>query len=100
MSDLLRETPGTHRITRTATFVAVWIALVALTGTTVAVASLHAGRASMIVPILISSIKTSLVLLFFMHLKDERRLFKLLFLAPIITLTVIIVLTFSDIWYR
>jgi hypothetical protein len=35
-----------------------------------------------------------------MHLKYESRLFKWLLLAPIVTLAVIIGLTFFDIWYR
>jgi hypothetical protein len=35
-----------------------------------------------------------------MHLKYESKLFKVLLLVPIATLTVIIGLTFFDIWYR
>jgi hypothetical protein len=35
-----------------------------------------------------------------MHLKYEKKVFKLLFFAPIVTISVIIGLTFFDIWYR
>jgi hypothetical protein len=35
-----------------------------------------------------------------MHLKYEKRVFKILLLVPIATLTFIIGLTFFDIWYR
>ncbi|HEY6011007.1 MAG TPA: hypothetical protein VIX18_06000 [Nitrospirota bacterium] len=40
------------------------------------------------------------MLWFFMHLKYEARLFKLLLLVPIVTLAVIIGLTFVDVGYR
>jgi hypothetical protein len=35
-----------------------------------------------------------------MHLKYEKLLLRLLFLVPISTITIIILLTFADIWYR
>jgi cytochrome c oxidase subunit 4 len=85
---------------KTKTYVAVWLSLLALTGITIAVTSMHLGRFSTLTALLIASIKASLVLWLFMHLKYERKLFKLMFLIPITTLTVIIGLTFFDIWYR
>ncbi len=89
-----------HHIVPYKTFVSVWIALIALTVLTVTVAELHIGKASVLAPLLIASAKAGLVLWFFMHLKYEKRLFKILLLVPIATLTVIIGLTFFDIWYR
>jgi len=82
------------------TFLFVWLALITLTATTVTVAQLHLGRFSMLTALVIASLKAALVLWFFMHLKYESRLFKWLLLAPIVTLAVIIGLTFFDIWYR
>ena len=82
------------------TFISVWIALLCLTGLTIEAAHLRMGEWSMLANILIASTKASLVLWFFMHLKYERKLFKLLFLVPISTITIIIGLTFFDIWYR
>jgi cytochrome c oxidase subunit 4 len=61
---------------------------------------MHLGKFSTLTALLIASTKANLVLWYFMHLKYERRLFKLMFLLPIATLTVIIGLTFFDIWYR
>jgi cytochrome c oxidase subunit 4 len=58
------------------------------------------GLWTMAANIAVASIKASLVLWFFMRLKYEKRLFKLLLFLPIITVSIIIVLTFSDIWYR
>jgi cytochrome c oxidase subunit IV len=82
------------------TFILVWSALIALTAITVTVAKLHLGRFSTLTALAIASLKAGLVLWFFMHLKYESRLFQWLLLVPIVTLAIIIGLTFFDIWYR
>lgn len=87
-------------IVRSRTFVLTWIVLLALTGLTIEAAELQLGVWSMAANLLIASTKACLVLWFFMHLKYERLFFKLLFLIPIATITIIIWLTFYDIWYR
>ncbi len=87
-------------IVSTKTFVSVWAALLMLTATTVTVAKLNLGAFSTVTAIVIASIKAGLVLWFFMHLKYEKRLLKLLLLVPIITLAVIIGMTFIDVGYR
>lgn len=89
-----------RRSAGTKTFVFVWIALLCLTGLTIEAAHLRMGSWSMLANILIASTKAGLVLWFFMHLKYERKLFKLLLLVPIATIAIIIGLTFFDIWYR
>jgi cytochrome c oxidase subunit 4 len=89
-----------HHIVPYKTFIYVWIALIVLTATTITVAGLHLGRFSTLTALVIASIKASLVLWFFMHLKYEKRVFKILLLVPIATLTFIIGLTFFDIGYR
>ena len=71
-----------------------------LTVLTIEAAELRLGKLSMIANLLIASAKAVLVLWFFMHLKYERTFFKLLLLIPIVTITIMISLTFSDIWYR
>ncbi len=89
-----------HITVSTKTFVGIWITLLALTGIAIEAAALEMGTWSMAANLVIASTKASLVLWFFMHLKYERRFFKLLILVPIATLTIIIWLTFYDIWYR
>jgi cytochrome c oxidase subunit 4 len=81
-------------------FLIVWACLLALTALTITVAGLHLGNFSTLAAIVIASVKAGLVLWFFMHLKYETRLFKMLLLVPIVTLAVIIGMTFIDIWYR
>lgn len=87
-------------IGRSRTYISIWIALLALTAVTITVAGMHLGRFSIITAIAIASVKASLVLWYFMHLKYEKRLFKYMLLVPIATLAVILGLTFLDIWYR
>ncbi|HUI67519.1 MAG TPA: cytochrome C oxidase subunit IV family protein [Nitrospirota bacterium] len=89
-----------HIVVGTKTFVLIWLALLVLTGLTIKAAQMRMGEWSMIANLLIASTKASLVLWFFMHLKYEKLFFKLLFFVPIATITIIIMLTFFDIWYR
>lgn len=93
------DAEGMH-IVRYRTYVAVWAALMALTGLTVIAARVVAGTAGILAAIVISSVKAGLVLSFFMHLRYERPLFRMMFLVPVATLAVIIGFTFIDIWYR
>jgi cytochrome c oxidase subunit 4 len=84
----------------TRVYVLVWIGLICLTGLTIKAAQMKMGEWSMVANIAIASAKASLVLWFFMHLKYEKRLFKILLFVPIVTVSIIISLTFFDIWYR
>lgn len=80
--------------------IAVWIALVALTSLTVYVAGIHLDRFGFIINILIASIKATLVIYIFMHLRYEPLILKIMLFIVILTLTSIIILTFSDVLYR
>jgi len=94
------EQKQASHIVGTRSFMLVWIALLMLTGLTIKAAQLRMGEWSMVANIAIASTKAGLVLWFFMHLKYEKRIFKLLLFVPIITISIIIGLTFFDIWYR
>jgi cytochrome c oxidase subunit 4 len=82
------------------TFVLVWIVLLILTGITVAVAQFHFGALNVWIALGIATIKSALVIAFFMHLKDETPLFKLALLAALAILAIFIGLTFLDVLYR
>lgn len=82
------------------TFILVWTALLCLTGLTIKAAQLHMGSWSMFANIAIASTKAGLVLWFFMHLKYEKLVFRLLLLVPVVTISIIIGMTFFDFWYR
>jgi cytochrome c oxidase subunit IV len=83
------------------TYVAVWLVLLVCLAATVAVSRLHllAGY-SVLGSLLIASVKAGLVLAFFMHLKYEGRFLKTMLALALSALTVLIGLTFSDVWLR
>jgi cytochrome c oxidase subunit 4 len=79
-------------------YIYVWAGLLALTAATVVAAKLEMGRLSIFTVIAIAAVKSTLVLLYFMHLRQEKRLiFKLLVPIALVTLAIFIGLTFTDI---
>ena len=82
------------------TYIIVWLCLLALTVTTVAVAKLHLVKYAIIPAIAIATMKAGLVVNFFMHLKEEHWVLKVMLFVALFALTLIILLTFADTWYR
>lgn len=84
-----------------ARYVYIWLALIVLTAITVTTASLNFGRVGILVVLAIAAVKSTLVLLYFMHLSSEKRLLlKLLVPIAICTLAIFIGLTYTDVLYR
>jgi cytochrome c oxidase subunit 4 len=79
---------------------AVYAALVLLTGVTVLVSYADLGPWNAVVALLIASVKASLVALYFMHLKGESRLVWGFALVPILFLALILLGTLSDTMLR
>jgi cytochrome c oxidase subunit IV len=83
------------------TCIYVWLALVLLLGATIAIAHLHLlAQYSVLAALLIASIKAGLVVTYFMHLMYEDKRLKLMLLLAVSLFTLIIAVTFIDIWYR
>jgi len=82
------------------TLIFTWLGLLCLTGLTVWIAGVNTGRNGVTVNIIIASLKAGLVLSIFMRLKYESLFFRLVLLLIVITLTVIMALTFLDVLYR
>ncbi len=82
------------------TYLMIWFGLLVLTGVTVTVAGLNLGNLSVLGTILIAAVKSTLVVWIFMHIKYEDRVFKIMLGVAIITLVVIMVLTFVDVSFR
>lgn len=74
--------------------------LLVLTGTTVAVSYVNLGFYNVPIALLIATTKSSLVLLFFMHLKYEGRAITVSFLSTIAFLCIMISFTFWDVAFR
>jgi cytochrome c oxidase subunit 4 len=82
------------------TYVAVWAALIALTGVTVAASYVRLGVGNAVVALSVASVKASLVGLYFMHLRRESALVRAFALAPLLFLALIILGTLSDTLFR
>ena len=77
-------------------YVAVGVALLVLTGTTVGVSYIDLGVFNAVVALGIAVIKMMLVVLFFMHVKYSPRLTKLTVLAGVFVFIVLVGITLTD----
>ncbi len=82
------------------TYVLVWLTLLALTILTVAVAGIDIGEYTLFVAMLIASIKSSLVINIFMHIKFDEPIFKVFLALTGMVLVVVFALMAFDILYR
>ena len=82
------------------TFILIWIALLVLTAITVAISRIDLGALNIWVALGVASIKSSLVIFVFMHLRQESKLFKIGLLVMLSILAIFIGLTFFDVLYR
>lgn len=78
----------------------IWILLLILTGITVGVSRFDLGAINIWVALGIASLKASLVVFYFMHLKSEPRLLLICLFVALLTLATFIGLTFFDVLYR
>ncbi len=82
-------------------YIAIWAVLVCLTALTVTAASWDLGWIAILVVLAIAATKSILVLLGFMHLWwEDKLIIKLLVPIVLVTLTIFIGLTYTDILYR
>jgi len=79
---------------------AVWLALLALTGLTIWVSRLDLGVNRVWGALAIASLKSGLVIAFFMHMKYEGKLLRWLLFVALLTLAIFIGFTFFDVLYR
>lgn len=96
----MNETMETKNPRPFSTYILIWFGLLILTGVTITVAGLNLGTLSVLGAIVIAAVKSTLVVLYFMHIKYEDRVFKMMLGLAIFTLVVILVLTFADVSYR
>jgi cytochrome c oxidase subunit 4 len=90
-----------HRIVPVRLYLAVFAALIVLTGVTVFVAFHHLGDPwNDVVAMAIAITKATLVVLFFMHVKYSTAMVKLTVIAAVLFLITLIGITWSDYWAR
>lgn len=96
MSNHSAEQSTTHHVVPLGTYVAIFVALMVLTGITVGVAFLDLGFWNTPIALTIAVGKATLVVLFFMHLRWSRRLTQVWALAGLLWLILLIAGTADD----
>ena len=81
-------------------YLGVFGVLVLLTLLTVGVYQVHLGAANLVVAVIISTIKASLVVLFFMHLREDAKFNALVFVGSLLFAGVFLAYTVNDTGFR
>ena len=81
-------------------YVNVWVALVALTALTVGAHYANLKQLAIFTAILIATVKSTLVILYFMHIRFEKKIFAYMLIATFVTYAIFVLLTFADYYYR
>lgn len=81
-------------------FATVLIALLFLTFITVAVAQFDFGSANMLIAMGIAAVKASLVIGFFMHVKWDTAINKIVFMSSFLFLSLLFIFTLADLFTR
>lgn len=89
-----------HPLVPYTTYATVWAVLMILTVVTVSVSYVDMKHVTVLTALIIAAIKGSLVVLYFMHIRFENRIYALMILVVLGTYAVFIGLTFVDYWYR
>jgi len=89
-----------HPLVPYTTYVAVWAVLMVLTATTVSVSYVDMKHVTVLTACIIAAIKGLLVVLYFMHIRFENRIYAVMILVILGTYAIFIGLTFVDYWYR
>jgi cytochrome c oxidase subunit 4 len=92
--------PETPHIIAYSTYVKVWAALVVLTLTTVGASLVTLRHLAVFTAILIASVKACLVVLYFMHIRFERKIFAGMLVFAVGTYAIFLILTFADYSFR
>jgi len=80
--------------------IAIWVTLLVLTVATVLITRADLGAWKVWAALAIASLKCGLVIAFFMHMKYEARLFRIILFVALVTLAIFIGFTFFDVLYR
>jgi cytochrome c oxidase subunit 4 len=89
-----------HQLVPYTTYVVVWVVLMVLTAITVSVSYVDMKHVTVLTASIIAAIKGLLVVLYFMHIRFENRIYALMIVVVLGTYAIFIGLTFVDYWYR
>lgn len=91
---------GHHHVSSAALFRNVLLALLVLTVITVGASRIDFGAANMFIAMAIASVKASLVIAFFMHVKWDTAINRIVFLSSFLFLSLLFVFTLADLATR
>ena len=94
------ETESGHHVGPYRTFVNVWVWLLVLTTATVVASVAFPGAVGTGVALVVTPIKAALILLYFMHLRYEPPVYRIMFAVSVLILATFMGLTFFDYLYR
>lgn len=89
-----------HHLVPYSVYATVWAGLLVLTAVTVGVSYIDMKHVTVLTAMLIATGKSMLVLLYFMNIRFEKRLYVFMILAALSMYAVFIGLTFADYGYR
>ncbi|MFN8210833.1 MAG: cytochrome C oxidase subunit IV family protein [Bacteroidales bacterium] len=89
-----------HHISSFMSLAVVLVILLALTTLSVAVTSYHLGAFAVAVALLIASVKVTVVITQYMHMKFESLFLKLMIAGVFLIFALVIIITFIDYLYR
>jgi len=87
---------STPHVSSLKTYLGIGGALLLLTIVTVAVSYMDLGGFNVVAALFIATIKGTLVVLFFMHLLHDNKMYLLIFLASLVFLSILIIFTMFD----
>jgi cytochrome c oxidase subunit 4 len=88
--------PASTHVLPMSIYLGVFTALLVLTGTTVAVAFVDLGPLNNVVAMAVATLKATLVILYFMHVRYATKLTGLILISGIVWLGIMVGLTFVD----
>jgi len=77
-------------------YVGIFLALICFTVLTVVLSNVHLGKLNLVVAIVIASMKASLVVLFFMHLRYDTRFYSIILVVSLLFIGVFFAYTTND----
>jgi len=100
MSDANATTREENHVLPDGLFIMVWVGLLILTAITVGASVFYRGPIGIATAMIVTPAKATLILMFFMHLKYEKRGFVAMFLVAVGILSIFLGLTFFDYLFR
>ncbi|MFO7573554.1 MAG: cytochrome C oxidase subunit IV family protein [Bacteroidales bacterium] len=91
---------SSHHIVPYRVYLVVLAVLIAMTGISVAVTQIDLGAVTIAIALLLATVKSTLVLIYFMHLKFENRMFSFMVAGVTLLTGVVIFVTFLDYLFR